>query len=415
MDAKNDVGEKGDDPFIDSKELFNKIFKEATQEIKLERRGKKQSPPVVPALPPGRWQYQTKMPAKEKSAALPVEPAHRESETSQAVPEWKTKAAESTLPPKSTPKPDNKGVKRSVGPKAVVLLFLLAILAGTLSSYVGISFLLNYFGSGRAQTTQPPVPTKQPVKPSEKADLSLTRPQEQTPAPSSVPKGPTPSVLSKEEKLAELETPTTKTQPKEDKARVEENEQSMSISNQPRPPDVAVKEPQTAADQTQPAAKPAAPEVAPLQPPPPQYPYSVYLGSFKSTKAVNKALIEYQEKGLSVYWTRVDLADKGVWYRVFTGYFRTKEDTEKFIRDRNIQGASLGITRYANLIGMYFTDQEVDDQRNALLSAGFCPYVIKDPGGESYLYSGAFDRKEYPEKERTLLASKGIKSKTIER
>jgi hypothetical protein len=111
----------------------------------------------------------------------------------------------------------------------------------------------------------------------------------------------------------------------------------------------------------------------------------------------------------------VDLGDKGVWYRFFTGYFRTKEDTEKFIRDRNIQGASLGITRYANLIGMYFTDQEVDDQRNALLSAGFCPYVIKGHGGESYLYSGAFDRKEYAEKERTLLASKGIKSKTIER
>lgn len=418
MNAKNDGGKKRDDSFFDSKELFNKIFKEATQEIKLEKKGKKQSLPVAPAPPPGRWQHQTKMPAKEKGAALPVAPAQRKSETTRVGPESKPKLGGSTLPPKSTPEPDKKGVKRSGAPMVAVLLILLAILGGAVSSYVGIidiSFLLNYFGSGREQTTQPPVSTKQPVKPPEKPDSSLSRPQEQTPTPSSVPSGPSPSVLSREEKLAELETPTTKMQAKEDKAGVQENEPPMPKNNQPGPPDVAVKEPQTVADQTQPAAKPAAPEVAHLQPPPPQYPYSVYLGSFKSTKAVNKALIEYQEKGLSVYWTRVDLGDKGVWTRFFTGYFRTKEEAETFVKDRNIQGASLGITRYANLVGIYFTDQDVDAQRNALMSAGFYPYVIKGPGGESYLYSGAFDRKEYAEKERAFLASKGIKTKTIER
>jgi hypothetical protein len=111
----------------------------------------------------------------------------------------------------------------------------------------------------------------------------------------------------------------------------------------------------------------------------------------------------------------VDLGDKGVWYRFFAGYFRTKEEAEEFIRNRNIQGASLGITRYANLIGIYSSDKEVEDNRKALVSAGFYPYVIKGPDGKSYLYSGAFDRKEYAEKEWTVLASKGIKSETTER
>jgi len=50
-----------------------------------------------------------------------------------------------------------------------------------------------------------------------------------------------------------------------------------------------------------------------------------------------------------------------------------------------------------------------------LQSAGYYPYVIKGPSGKSYLYSGAFDRKEFAEKERTILASKGITSKTTER
>ena len=94
---------------------------------------------------------------------------------------------------------------------------------------------------------------------------------------------------------------------------------------------------------------------------------------------------------------------------------RTKEEAEKFIRDRNIQGATPGTTKYANLIGSYESDKEVEDQRRALVSAGFYPYVIKGADGKSLLYSGAFDRKEYAEKERTVLASKGIKSETTER
>src|SRR5512147_1220076 len=106
MNAKNDGKQKRGDSFSDSKELFNKIFKEATQEIELEKRGKKQSPLLVSAPPPERSQHQEKMPAKEKSAALLEESAHRKSETTQAGLESKPKRVESTLPPKSTPKPD---------------------------------------------------------------------------------------------------------------------------------------------------------------------------------------------------------------------------------------------------------------------------------------------------------------------
>ena len=122
---------------------------------------------------------------------------------------------------------------------------------------------------------------------------------------------------------------------------------------------------------------------------------------------MNKALSDYQEKGLSAYWVKVDLGDKGVWFRFFAGYFRTKEEAEKYIRDRNIQGASPGITKYANLIGIYGSDKEVEDQKRALVSAGFYPYVIKASDGKSLLYSGAFDRKEYAEKERSALGFEG--------
>ena len=50
-----------------------------------------------------------------------------------------------------------------------------------------------------------------------------------------------------------------------------------------------------------------------------------------------------------------------------------------------------------------------------LESAGYHPYVIQGPSGKSYLYTGAFDRKEFAEKERAILASKGITSIATER
>ena len=49
------------------------------------------------------------------------------------------------------------------------------------------------------------------------------------------------------------------------------------------------------------------------------------------------------------------------------------------------------------------------------MSAGFYPYIIKGADGKSLLDSGAFDRKEYAEKERSALASKGIRSEVVER
>jgi cell division septation protein DedD len=419
MNVKDDEKEEKEDSLSDSKELFDRIFKEATQEIKLEKRGTKQSPDVVSAPAPGRSQHQTKTSETVKSAAKPAGPTSRKPKTAQTSPKPKSERAESSFPPKSTPKTDKKKVKRSRTLRARALLILLAILAVIVSNFMGIidvSLLLNYFKSGRELATKAPIPTKQPVKLSEKAVASPKQQQEQAPTPSPAPSEPTPSAISKEEELAEIETPTTIPQAKADKERVEEKASSVPTTEQPKPPDIAARqEHHPVPVRSQASAKPGVPEVAPSRPRTPQYPYSVYLGSFKTSEAVNKALIAYQEKGLSAYWAKVDLGDKGVWFRFFTGHFQTKEEAEKFIRERNIQGATPGITRYANLIGIFSSDKEFEDQRSVVVSAGFYPYVIQGADGLRLLFSGAFDRKEYAEKEQTVLASKGIRSEIVER
>jgi hypothetical protein len=429
-------------PESKSQEVFEEIFKQATMEIRIEKEGKAQSQKYTPVLAPGRWQQQQKVKDAEKKVLKPSRPAARKSAKPKvslpgnaARPQPALKPAaemrKPNPPPKSKPKADRRNVKRSIAPKATVLVLLLALMTGILVSYLlgglDIPLLLDYFKFGHEQVvTQSPLPGKQAPIPPEKAIGSPKQPQEreQNPAktkdePKAPPPAPTqasPSGGVKEDKIAEIEKPTTVAQANSSMERAEEKVPSVTSNDRPNVPEIAAKqESQPVPIQTQSSAKLAAPEPAPPQPRAPKYPYSVYLGSFKAADAVKKAMSEYYEKGLSPYWVKVDLGDKGVWFRFFTGYFQTKEEAEKFISSHNIQGASPGITRYANLIGIYSSEKEVEGNRRALDSAGFYPYVIKGPDGKSFLYSGAFDRKEYAEKERTLLASKGIKSDTTER
>jgi hypothetical protein len=396
MTFKDNMRNKTGDFLTKSQELFEKIFAQATRELKIKRKPKAAAQKPATATASGTPRTEG---GKPKIAM----------DSGKVIVTYKTSEKV-----KASPKPKPKGKptarKGSRVLRTSLLFVLLLVLAGFAANYFGVidlSVVPDLLGLGPKQVVQVPIPRKEKVKP--------PQPEVKAPAAATPPSVPTPPAVSKEQKLVELETPTTIAPPPA-KERTEEKAPSVAEQPQPSPPQSAVKEePPPVPVQPQVSEKPGAPQTAPSQLSTPQYPYSVYLGSFKAAEAVNKALSDYQEKGLSAYWAKVDLGEKGVWYRFFTGYFRTKEEAEKYIRDRDLRGAASGITKFANLIGSYGSEKEVEDQKRALVSAGFYPYVIKDADGKSLLYSGAFDRKEYAEKERDALAGKGIKSEVVER
>jgi cell division septation protein DedD len=145
------------------------------------------------------------------------------------------------------------------------------------------------------------------------------------------------------------------------------------------------------------------------------YPYSVYLGAYKTPERAEKAISIYRNKGLSAYWVKVDLGDKGVWYRVFTGYFKDQNEAEAFIRRKRIADATAKRTKYATLIGIYATERDAQKEFLALSKLGYSPYVVETAGGESQLYVGAFYTKAGAEQQRLDLASKGVQSRVVER
>jgi septal ring-binding cell division protein DamX len=147
--------------------------------------------------------------------------------------------------------------------------------------------------------------------------------------------------------------------------------------------------------------------------PPVSYPYSIYLGSYGSIERAEKAVSMYEKKGLSPYWVEVDLGEKGVWYRIFTGYFPNKEEAEAYIIKKQIANASSKRTAYANLIGVFQSQYELNRKKVTLSKLGYSPYVIAGINGESLLYAGAFYQKARAEKQHMRLASNGIRNRVV--
>ncbi len=145
------------------------------------------------------------------------------------------------------------------------------------------------------------------------------------------------------------------------------------------------------------------------------YPYAIYFGSYKNIDGAQKAVSTFREKGLSPYWVKIDLGEKGVWYRVLAGYFQTKDEVQAFIEEHQITEGRSRYVVYANLIGPYRSDEELNMKSLSLLELGYCPYVIKGVDGESLLFTGAFYHKTDAERERMELAAMGIQTRLVKR
>ncbi len=144
------------------------------------------------------------------------------------------------------------------------------------------------------------------------------------------------------------------------------------------------------------------------------HPYSVYAGSYKGLDRARKAVSDLEAKGPS-YWVKTDLGDKGIWYRVYVGCFETRDQAETFIKNNQIADGESRHTAYANFIGTYHSDEELDKMRLSLLNLEFSPYVIEASGGEYHLFTGAYYQRTRAEKEHFDLKEKGIQSQIVKR
>ena len=54
--------------------------------------------------------------------------------------------------------------------------------------------------------------------------------------------------------------------------------------------------------------------------------YSIHAGSFRKTEFAQKDVNRFSKLGFNAYIERVDLGDKGIWYRVKIGLYNTRAE-----------------------------------------------------------------------------------------
>ncbi len=144
------------------------------------------------------------------------------------------------------------------------------------------------------------------------------------------------------------------------------------------------------------------------------YPYSLYLGSFRTLERAKRAVSFYMGRGVSAYWVKV-LLSKGTWYRVYIGYFQDSERAQRFRLEKGLEETTVEKTPYATLIGIFSSSEELEDKMSALRNLGHCPYVIRDQGGKSRLCVGAFYPEYRAERQYNELKSSGVQSWVVKR
>lgn len=173
-----------------------------------------------------------------------------------------------------------------------------------------------------------------------------------------------------------------------------------------------------------PTAKVEVPKVAtktpvavrpPILPPARAYPYSIHATSYRSREAAEIDIQQFRQVGLPAFWVKVDLGEKGIWYRVFCGYFKTAEAAQKAIKQKQLRGARSYPCRYANFIGAYSSASQLEKERRVLADRGYAPYVIRQDNGTHLLFLGGHTLRRDTEKFASELSARGIRSTVVQR
>jgi cell division protein FtsN len=146
------------------------------------------------------------------------------------------------------------------------------------------------------------------------------------------------------------------------------------------------------------------------------YPYSLYLGSYRTRERANKAISMYSKMGLSPYWVKMDFKEKGVWFRVYSEYFADQKQAERFRQKHQLKDATVKNTQYANLINTY-SDETVSlkTKIRSLKKFGYSPYVVEGHDGKLRLFVGGYLKKYRAVSLRHELKSNGITSQVVKR
>ncbi len=126
------------------------------------------------------------------------------------------------------------------------------------------------------------------------------------------------------------------------------------------------------------------------QAPPINQPYSLRAGSYKTLAQVKEAVEALREKGLNPYWVKVNLGQKGTWFRVFVGHFSTMAEAKAFKEKHDVEADRVLKTAYTVELGRGSSPEKLTALMKRFKDPDYSPYILGDPKSGYRLLVGAF-------------------------
>lgn len=123
-------------------------------------------------------------------------------------------------------------------------------------------------------------------------------------------------------------------------------------------------------------------------------PYILQFGSYRNLSRLRAAYAAYRAQGIKTQWARVDLGNKGVWYRLFIGRFKTRADALQYREKQELFDSMVIHAPYTVIINASASRQQLDRLRADLQDHAIDHYTTENDDGSYRILSGAFVTRE---------------------
>ena len=146
-----------------------------------------------------------------------------------------------------------------------------------------------------------------------------------------------------------------------------------------------------------------------------EYPYSILLETFLKQESAQQAILKYQERGISAFWVKVNLGNKVIRFRVFTGTFSTETEAQLYLENHQLSGKLVRPTTYSALVGVYQDKAQLITDIVKTRETGVIPYILRTAKDDYFLYVGAFYTFNGANSQCISLEKAGISCKPVKR
>jgi general secretion pathway protein A len=143
--------------------------------------------------------------------------------------------------------------------------------------------------------------------------------------------------------------------------------------------------------------------------------FTLMLSSERTLNDIVKKVSVYNKKGLDVYWTKVNMGKKGLWYRLVTGRFKTVKEARQFKKEHNLEGSVVISAPWMVLAAKSTSPEDIDEIRKVLRKNQYDCHIYKEDDDLYRIVSGPFVTQEGAQGMAMVLEDLGLAAKVIPR